>query len=85
MLMHMRTTIELSTAILHRAKCLAKARNTSVKALIEDGLRKIFEESEKAPPFTLKDGAYGKGGLVQGLDHTDWDLIRDRLYEGRGS
>lgn len=85
MLRHMRTSIELSDGLLERARKLAKRRGTTLRALVEEGLRRVLAESAASPPFRLKDVTYGEGGLVEGLAHEDWDRIRDSIYEGRGS
>ena len=82
--MLMRTTIELSAALLKRAKQLAARRGTTLRALVEEGLRKVLEE-KPGEPFVLPDLSYGEGGLVEGLDTSDWDRIRDRSYEDRGA
>jgi hypothetical protein len=79
----MRTTIELSDALLRRAKKLAARRQTTLRALIEEGLRRILDEP--VPPYRLPDLSYGEGGLAEGLDASDWDRIRDLSYESRGA
>lgn len=33
-------------------------------------------------PFQLPDASFGEGGLVERLDETDWERIRDLSYEG---
>lgn len=81
---HMRTTIELSEALLKRVKKLAQRRGTTLRALIEEGLRRILDEPP-AEPYRLPDLSYGEGGLADGLDASDWDRIRDLSYESRGA
>lgn len=83
MLMHMRTTIELSDALLARARKLARKRGTSVRALVEEGLRRVLEEQ---PPsrYRLPDASFRGDGLVEGLDAGDWERVRELAYEGRG-
>lgn len=83
MLMHMRTTIELSDALLRRVRRLASRRGTTMKALIEEGLRRVLED-DRPPAYRLPDLSYGSGGAPEGLDPTDWERIRDIAYEGRG-
>jgi hypothetical protein len=80
----MRTSFELSNSLLERARRLAKRRGTTLRALVEEGLRRVLTESEPAP-FRLQDVPFGEGGLVDGLAEGDWDRIRDLTYEGRGS
>jgi hypothetical protein len=84
MLPHMRTSIELPDPILKRAKRVARQRGTTLRALIEEGLRKVLDEAEPVRPFRLRDASFGQEGLVDGLTDGDWDRIRDLSYEGRG-
>lgn len=83
MLMHMRTTIDLSDALLTRAKRLARQRGTTVRALVEEGLRKVLDEQQPGA-YRMPDASFGRGGLVDGLDAGDWERIRELAYEGRG-
>jgi len=84
--MHMRTTVELSDAILRSVKALAQKRHTTVRAMIEEGLRLVLERESRASRerFTLEDCSYGTGGMVDGLDESSWAEIRDLSYKGRG-
>lgn len=82
MLTHMRTSIELSRALFLRAKKLARERRTTLRSLVEEGLRRVLDEPRV--PFRMEDLSFRGDGLVAGLDETDWDRIRDRSYEGRG-
>ena len=56
----------------------------TVRALVIEGLREVLAKQARTPAFRLRDASYGKGGLAEGLDETDWDRIRDLAYEGRG-
>ena len=84
MLRHMRTTIDLPDALFAKIKKLARARGTTLRELTIEGLQAVLERTERKKPFRLRDGAFGKGGLVEGLVETDWERIRDISYEGRG-
>jgi diguanylate cyclase (GGDEF)-like protein len=84
MLACMRTTIDLPDALFAKAKRLAHARGTTLRELTIEGLEAVIGQHRRAPKFRLRDASYGKGGLVEGLDETDWDRIRDLAYEGRG-
>lgn len=85
MLWHMRTSIELSDGLLERARKLAKRRGVTLRALVEEGLRRVLAESGSSPAFRLNDVTYGEGGMIEGLAQGDWERIRDIAYEGRGS
>ena len=86
MLRHMRTSIELSDSLLEwRARRLARKRGLTLRALVEEGLRRVLADSDTAPAFRLEDVTFGEGGLIDALSEADWERIRDLSYEGRGS
>jgi hypothetical protein len=80
----MRTSIDLPDALLAKAKRLAHARGTTLRELTIQGLEAVLERAQQPVRFRLRDASYGKGGLVEGVDETDWDRLRDLAYEGRG-
>ena len=80
----MRTSIDVPDALLAKAKAVARQRGGTLRELVIEGLRSVLEKQAKSPRFRLRDAAYGKGGLAEGLNETDWDRIRDLSYEGRG-
>lgn len=81
----MKTTVEIADGLLADAKAIARRKDVTLRELIEDGLRVVVtRERQPKPRFKLRDAAYGKGGLVEGLA---WGGIIDVLYEddpGRG-
>lgn len=83
MVTHMKTTVEIADALLEDAKRVAAQEGTTLRALIEDGLRKTLAERETKPPFKLKDGSVKGGGVQPGIDLSNWEQIRDIIYEGR--
>ena len=84
MLRHMRTSIDVPDALLAKAKTVARQRGSTLRELVIEGLRDVLEKQARAPRFRLRDASFGKGGLADGLDETDWERIRDLAYEGRG-
>lgn len=86
MLRHMRTSIDLSDGILARARRLARQRGITLRALMEEGLRRVLSEQRDTPhAFRLEDVTFGDGGLTGDLSESDWERIRELTYEGRGS
>lgn len=82
----MKTTIEISTPLLRRAKRLAARRRTTLRAVIEDALRHVLaaeQRAQKARP--VKTHVVGGEGLQPGLTWGDWSALRALAYEGRGS
>jgi hypothetical protein len=78
MVAHMKTTIEIADALLAEARKVAARERTTVRSLVEEGLRRALEERRKAKkPFKLK-LVTSRGGLQPGVD---WDLPRELAYE----
>lgn len=80
----MKTTIEIQDSLFKQARRYADARNMTMKALIEEGLRKVIAEKNKQPVFELRDGSVDGNGLTAEFRNAGWERIRDVIYEGRG-
>ncbi|MGH6770381.1 MAG: type II toxin-antitoxin system VapB family antitoxin [Xanthobacteraceae bacterium] len=81
----MKTTLDISDPLLREAKKLAAKEGTTLRALIEQGLRKIVtEHKQRSRPFRLRRVTFGGQGLNPELAEAGWDRIRDLSYEGRG-
>jgi len=77
----MKTTVELSDDLLERAKLTAAREGSSVRALIEEGLRKVLLEREKASSrFQLRRVTVSGQGLNPQFAES-WDAIREAIYE----
>jgi hypothetical protein len=84
MLLHMRTTVDLPDALHSKAIRVAKASHSSLRDLIEEGLRSVLRLREQAPAAQkLEDCSFGGSGTLPGIDITNWDQIRDVINEGR--
>lgn len=81
----MKTTVEISDSLLEAARGEARRTRTTVRALIELGLRRVLDERKSAKPFRLRRATYQGKGLQPPLSDADWDAIRQRAYEGRGA
>jgi hypothetical protein len=81
----MKTTVELPDGLLRQAKRIALKERTTVKALIERGLRVVVAEQKRASGFTLRKAAFRGDGLVTGRSLQDWAAIRDLMYAERGA
>src|SRR5687768_4677928 len=81
---HMKTTLEISGPLLERAKRLAARESTTLRELVEAGLRHVLRERAAAKPFDLRDARVGGRGLRPEFRGVGWERIRDAAYEGRG-
>jgi hypothetical protein len=80
----MKTTIEISDALLQRARTVAAREKTTVRALVESGLRREIELRRQPAEFRLRDASFKGEGLQPGVP-SDWNGLRDLAYEGRGA
>lgn len=81
---HMKTTIEISDPLLQQARRVAAREGTTVRALVEGGLRKILAERKQPEGFRLRRASFKGNGLQDELRSADWTTLRELAYEGRG-
>ena len=81
----MKTTVEISDALLEQAKRVARERGTTLRAVLEAALRReVSEPAEPRKKFKFRDRSFKGNGLAPGIDLSDWSQIRSLIYEGRG-
>ena len=75
-----RTTVRLPPDLVRRAKHKAAEQGRSLTALIEEGLRRVVDESRTAKPAarTLPRVSVAKGGLAPGIE---WDRLSAAVEE----
>src|SRR5258707_5629584 len=81
---NVKTTLDIPDPLLREARKIAARDRTTLRGLVEQGLRKIIAERKAARPFRLRDARFEGQGLVPELRDADWNTIRDLAYEGRG-
>jgi metal-responsive CopG/Arc/MetJ family transcriptional regulator len=83
---HMKTTVEIPDDLLEEAKSVARTEQVTLRSLIEEGLRWVLSRRRsKTERFVLREAAVSGEGVRADIDEGNWDQIRDRVYEGRGS
>ncbi len=80
----MKTTVDIPDALLAEAQELARRERTTLKALTEEGLRKVIAEKKARKKFRLRDASVGGKGLSPEFEGASWERIREAIYEGRG-
>jgi hypothetical protein len=81
----MKTTVEIPDALLVEAREIAAREGITVRALIEDGLRRILDDRKASRSFRLRRVTFNGQGLHPDVSGWSWESIRDLAYEGRGS
>lgn len=79
----MRTTVDIDDDLLSEAKQIAAAQGTSVRALLEQGLRNVLRDSKQKPKRHQKiPRSHRRGGLRPGVQLDDSAALLD-IMEGR--
>jgi hypothetical protein len=81
---HMKTTVQIPDPFFEEMHSLAHQEKTTMKALIQEGLRRIISERKQAKRFGLRKATFNGHGLHPDLKEASWDQIREKSYEGRG-
>jgi Bacterial antitoxin of type II TA system, VapB len=82
---HMKTTIHIPDALLAEAQKLAATENTTLKALVQEGLQNVIACRAQRKPFVLRDCSFPPASEVKELvQPKHWDEIVHLVYEGRG-
>lgn len=81
----MKTTLDISDPLLRDARKVAAREGTTLRALVEQGLRQVVAEKKHKPTFRLRKASFKGRGLRPEFADAGWDRLRDLAYEGRGS
>ena len=79
----MKTTVEISDALLSAAKRSARARGLTLRELVEEGLRRVLREDAAPRVFRLRRASFN--GQGRAADMPEWEAVRDLIYRGRGT
>jgi hypothetical protein len=80
----MKTTIQIPDSLFEEARKLAQRERTTLKSLVEQGLRKVISERKRRQRFQLRKASFKGKGLQAHLTGASWEQIREISYEGRG-
>lgn len=78
-----KTTIDIPANLLSEAKEVAARDGTTLRALVESGLRTVIDRRLRGREarFRLRDASVGGNGLQPEFRGADWDRIRDAAYD----
>jgi hypothetical protein len=81
----MKTTLDISDPLLREARKLASRQRTTLRALVEQGLRHVVAERQRrAPAFRLRKASFKGRGLRPENRDAGWDRLRELAYQDRG-
>jgi len=82
-----KTTIDIPAALLSEAKEVAAREGTTLRALVETGLRSVIDRRRHGRDacFRLRDASVDGRGLQPEFRDADWERVRDAAYDGRGA
>jgi hypothetical protein len=75
----MKTTIDISDSLLKAAR----RDGTTLRTLVEHGLRLALAERRQAAAFDLRDASVDGRGLQPGAEGLSWDELRALAYGDR--
>ena len=78
-----KTSFDISDALLAEARVYAKRHKTTVKALVERGLRQTMNESTK-PKVKFQPVVVNGGAVKPEMQNPNWSKIREEDYEDSG-
>jgi hypothetical protein len=76
----MKTTIDNADDLLLRAKQEARSSQTTLRSLIEEGLREVLGRAAAAKRRPIKPDTFRGKGLQREFSGKGWDAIRDAIY-----
>jgi hypothetical protein len=85
MLSNMKTTVQIPDTLFEEARKMAQQEKTTLKALMEQGLRKVLDERKNAKRFRLRRASFKGTGLQSDFRGASWEKIQQKSYEGRGA
>ena len=81
----MKTTIEISDALLEETRKIAAREDVTMRTLVEQGLRQVIaQRKQRRGPFRLRKATFKGRGLSAEARAAGWGRLRELAYEGRG-
>jgi hypothetical protein len=76
----MKTTLDISDPLIRDARRIAAREGTTLRALVEQGLRHVVQLKKRRAPFRLRPVTFKGRGLQPDLREAGWERIRDLAY-----
>lgn len=79
----MKTTIDIADALLARAKRHAQRSGVPLRAVVEEGIRRVLAAEDIRATYELPDLSVGDASDENPLERMSWPELRDVIYGGR--
>ncbi len=76
----MKITLEIRDPLLREARKLAARERTTLRALVERGLRRVVAEGKRKPAFPLREASFRGRGLRAEFRDLEWQQLRELVY-----
>ena len=77
----MKTTMDIEDVLLGRAKRHAKRVGWPLRAVVEEGLRRVLSERPEDAAYELPDASVGDPGAADPLEALSWQDLRAEIYD----
>lgn len=81
----MKTTVEIAEDLFMQSREVAQREGTTLRALIEEGLRAALARREQRTSYRWPDLSVTGEGLAPEIEEGSWEPLRDQIYTGRGT
>lgn len=81
----MKTTVNLSDALVAKAKRVAANEGITIRELIDVALGHEVAERQRLHRFRLRDASFTGNGLQPEFRNAGWEAVRDAIDEGPGA
>ena len=81
----MKTTIDIHDELLARAKRHAHDTGRPLRAVVEDGLRRVLSTTDSSRRYKLSDLRVGNPRAADPLETYSWPELRELIYGERGT
>ncbi|MCE2493531.1 MAG: DUF2191 domain-containing protein [Alphaproteobacteria bacterium] len=81
----MKTTLDIHDELLMRAKRHARETRRPLRAVVEDGLRRVLAAASPRGGYKLSDLRAGDPGAADPLEQYSWPELREMIYGDPGT
>jgi hypothetical protein len=79
-MVRVKTTLDIQDALLDRAKRHAKRVHRPLRAIVEEGLRRVLADSSARGSYVLPDASVGDADAPDPLEALSWQDLRAEMY-----